>query len=114
MPTEIVEKPWGYEEIWAKTESYVGKKIFIKKGHRLSKQYHKEKEETVYVLSGNLRLQFQDHARLMIQGESCHIPPGTVHRFCADRNNVEVIEVSTPQLDDVVRIEDDYGRDGQH
>ena len=99
MPTEIVKKPWGYEEIWAKTESYVGKKI------------HREKEETVYVVSGNLRLQFEDHARLMIQGESCHIPPGTIHRFCADRNNVDLIEVSTPQLSDVVRIEDDYGRD---
>jgi mannose-6-phosphate isomerase len=112
MPTEIIEKPWGYEEIWAKTDSYVGKKIFIKKGHRLSKQYHEKKEETIYVVEGNLRLQFEEHAQLMIIGQSHHIPPGTIHRFCADRDNVTLIEVSTPELSDIVRLEDDYKRDG--
>ena len=106
----IVEKPWGYEEIWAETDSYVAKKIFIKKGHKLSKQYHKVKEETVYVLEGNLRLQLEEHARLMVLGESYHITPGTIHRFCADINDVALMEVSTPHLDDVVRLEDDYGR----
>jgi|TARA_R110000796_G_scaffold44505_6_gene108501 mannose-6-phosphate isomerase len=105
-----IEKPWGYEEIWAETDSYVAKKIFIKKGNRLSSQYHKIKEETIYVLEGNLRLQFEEHARLMILGETYHIKPGTIHRFCADRNDVTLMEVSTPHLDDVVRLEDDYGR----
>ncbi len=108
--TRTVEKPWGREEIWAETDSYVAKKNFIKKGHKLSKQYHKIKEETLYVVEGNLRLQFHEHARLMVVGESCHINPGTIHRFCADINDVVLIEVSTPHLHDVVRLEDDYGR----
>ena len=111
MPTEIIEKPWGYEEIWAKTENYVGKKIFIKKGRRLSKQYHKEKEGTIYVIEGNLRLQFEERAQIMILGESYHIPPGTIHGFCADRNNVVLIEVSSPELSDIVCLDDDYIRD---
>ena len=109
---QTIEKPWGYEEIWAKTDKYVGKKIFIKKGHRLSKQYHEIKTETIYVIEGNLTLEFEEEGsqRLMIPGNSHHIPPKTVHRFIASRSDVVLIEVSTVELDDITRIKDDYGR----
>lgn len=120
----IVIKPWGQELIWAHTEKYVGKILTIKKGHRLSRQFHNVKDETVMVLSGELILSIftgcvaddkdpvqglviKDHR--MSPGESLHIPPKTVHRMTAV-TDCEVLEVSTPELDDVVRVEDDYGR----
>jgi len=106
-----VEKPWGYEIIWAKTDDYVGKILFIKAGHRLSKQYHELKEETVYVISGILyNYGEDDRITKFYPGQSLHIVPGQVHRFAAGENSVELVEVSTPHLDDVVRLSDDYSR----
>lgn len=107
-----VQKPWGYELIWANTEHYVGKRITIYAGKRLSCQYHQFKEETIFVISGRMTLELQGAIDVpLIPGDSYHIEPGVIHRFCADQGeNVEVIEVSTPHLDDVVRMEDDYGR----
>tara|TARA_R100000700_G_C3166137_1_gene141243 strand:+ start:1037 stop:1393 length:357 start_codon:yes stop_codon:yes gene_type:complete len=106
-----VDKPWGYELHWAKTDKYVGKLLFIKAGHRLSKQYHEKKEETVFVLKGILyNYDKDDKITKFYSGDSLHVVPGQVHRFGANECNVELIEVSTPELDDVVRLEDDYDR----
>ncbi len=107
-----VKKPWGYEEIWAKTETYIGKVIFIEPGHRLSKQFHKRKEETVYVVRGTLlNYDKNDVVTIHSEGDSLHIKPNQVHRFGAkEDSSVMLIEVSTNYLDDVVRLEDDYGR----
>jgi len=107
-----IEKPWGYEVIWAQTESYIGKILYIESGHRLSKQYHQTKEETVYVIAGVLCNYDKDDNLIKIKkGESFHVRPHQIHRFGAGEGPVILVEVSTPQLDDVVRIEDDYGRD---
>ena len=107
-----IEKPWGYEIHWAQTDDYVGKLLFIKAGHRLSKQYHEIKEETLYVLKGILyNYDENDTPMQILPGESFHVKPGQIHRFGATYNNVEVIEVSTPHLDDVIRLEDDYSRE---
>lgn len=106
-----IQKPWGHEIIWAQTENYVGKVLFIKAGHRLSKQYHEQKEETVYVASGILyNYDENDKVSKFYPGESFHVSPGQIHRFGANESNVKIIEVSTPHLDDVVRLEDDYDR----
>tara|TARA_A200000159_G_scaffold164855_1_gene196796 strand:+ start:3601 stop:3990 length:390 start_codon:yes stop_codon:yes gene_type:complete len=117
------DKPWGYEQIWAKSSDkggYVAKVIFIKKGHRLSLQYHEKKEETILVISGTLFLDVgkefnhQDtegvEAIKLSEGEVFHIRPMRLHRFCAENTDVTLIEVSTHFLKDVVRVEDDYGR----
>jgi len=108
-----VEKPWGYEIIWARTPDYVGKMLFIRKGHKLSLQYHRQKEETIYVHSGEMLLTVEQDGALGVKtlrpGDEQHIPPGTRHRMEAV-SDCEVFEVSTPQLDDVVRLEDAYGR----
>lgn len=111
-----VEKPWGFEIIWAHTDRYVGKILHINAGHRLSYQFHREKEETIYVLSGSLRLHFalgdeEPQVRDLEQGSVFHVKPGTRHRFEAVEE-VELLEASTPELDDVVRLEDAYGRAG--
>jgi quercetin dioxygenase-like cupin family protein len=106
-----IEKPWGYELLWAKTDKYVGKLLFIKAGHRLSKQYHEVKEETIFVLKGVLYYSDETgEIKRFLSGDTIHIQPGQVHRFGANEANVELIEVSTPELDDVVRLEDDYCR----
>ena len=107
-----IEKPWGHEIVWAKTDSYVGKLLHIAAGHRLSKQYHMVKEETVYVLEGVL-YNYEDDGSItkVFPGEALHINVGQIHRFGANESNVEIIEVSTPYLEDVVRMEDDYGRE---
>ena len=111
-----IEKPWGYEIVWAKTDKYVGKLLFIKGGHRLSKQYHEKKEETIYVMTGHLILEIGSGKDMVTKhlerGDTYHIEPGVIHRFCApeDRDTVQLMEVSTPELDDVVRLEDDYNR----
>ena len=108
---ELVNKPWGHEKIWAQTESYVGKILFIKAGHRLSKQYHKVKEETILVLKGVLSVyDAEDNIASVYPGETFHVVPNQIHRFGATHSNVEVVEVSTNHLDDVVRLEDDYRR----
>jgi mannose-6-phosphate isomerase-like protein (cupin superfamily) len=111
-----VEKPWGYELIWAETKDYVGKILHVKKGHQLSLQYHNIKEETMYVAKGKMTLVFEadDGAMLNVllhEGEAHHIPTGRKHRIVATED-VDVFEVSTPHLNDVVRLEDGYGRTG--
>ena len=108
-----IDKPWGFEIIWAHTENYVGKLLHICAGHRLSKQYHVQKEETVYVTKGVL-YNYEDNGSIteIHPGNPFHVYPGQVHRFGAGDSDVEVIEVSTPQIHDVVRIEDDYKRTG--
>ena len=112
---KIVKKPWGYEKIWAISKSYAGKILHIDKGQRLSLQFHEKKEETIYVLEGNLLVVFGDSEDslkelVLNKGESMYIEPGLIHRFCATESSVKLIEVSTPELDDVVRLGDDYGR----
>ena len=109
----IVDKPWGHEEIWAETARYAGKFLIISAGEMLSRQYHEKKEETICVLEGELILEIGQNPpqRLLLQpGESYHVKPGTVHRFCAGATDVRLVEVSTPELDDVVRLEDQYAR----
>ena len=109
--TRIVPKPWGQEIIWAQTEDYVGKVLEIKYGHKLSRQYHEIKEETIYVVYGTLLLEIGEGEDLeSILSRIFHITPGLIHRFCAKYGDVQVMEVSTPHLDDVVRLEDDYKR----
>jgi len=104
-----VNKPWGYELWFAKTDKYVGKIIFVKKGNRLSLQYHKEKDETMYVLSGIAQVVLDQEYRRVVTGDIIHIPPLVKHRIEA-LTDITIIEVSTPEVEDVVRIEDDYGR----
>lgn len=110
-----VPKPWGYELIFAKTGRYVGKILHIDQGHSLSLQYHEMKEETLYVVRGELKLTIEhegDRRELALrEGEAFHIPPRMIHRMEAVRDT-DVAEVSTPELDDVVRLEDRYGRAG--
>lgn len=110
-----VEKPWGHELIWARTARYVGKVIHVRAGHALSLQYHDRKEETLLLWRGRLRFELRegDDARSweMAPGDRVHVRPGAVHRMTAIED-CDVFEVSTPELDDVVRIEDRYGREG--
>jgi mannose-6-phosphate isomerase len=111
-----VDKPWGHELIWVVTDRYVGKMIAISAGRRLSLQYHEQKDESIYVLTGRLRLHLEDEGGSMTvrelgPGDSARVPVGRRHRFEAV-DDVELIEVSTPELDDVVRVEDDFGREG--
>jgi mannose-6-phosphate isomerase len=111
-----VEKPWGHELVWAETERYAGKILVIEAGRRLSLQYHERKLESIFVLSGRLRLTIgRDDGTLDVeelgQGEARLIPVGRTHRYEAIER-VEIFEVSSPELDDVVRIEDDFGRRG--
>jgi mannose-6-phosphate isomerase len=116
LSTRRVEKPWGHELIWALTERYCGKSIVIETGRRLSLQYHEAKDESLFVVSGRLRLHLENAngemtTREMGPGEAAHVEVGRRHRFEAIER-VELIEVSTPELSDVVRIEDDFGREG--
>jgi mannose-6-phosphate isomerase-like protein (cupin superfamily) len=108
-----IEKPWGYELHWAKTDRYVGKVLHVKAGHALSLQYHNKKDETMYLYSGKMVLETEQEGQLvrweMTPGDSVHITPKTVHRITAIED-CDVLEASTPELDDVVRLEDRYGR----
>jgi mannose-6-phosphate isomerase len=108
-----VEKPWGYELIWAHAERYVGKILHVTRGHALSRQYHRRKDETIHLLSGSMRFEFDagDGPREVVlrPGDSMRIQPGTIHRMIA-LEDCDVLEASTPELDDVVRLEDRYGR----
>ena len=109
-----VNKPWGYEDRWAVTERYLGKILSIEPGKKLSRQYHNAKDETIYILYGTLSLEIgQDPVEEIIlkSADTYRIRPGLIHRFCAKYGDVDLIEVSTPELDDVVRIEDEYQRD---
>ena len=111
---KIVSKPWGYEIIWAQCEKFVGKVIYINKGHKLSRQYHKFKEESIFVQKGNLLVEIGSRQYkkkfYLDHGQSFHITPNTIHRFCAWKDDVMLFEVSTSELKDVVRLEDDYNR----
>jgi len=110
----IVKKPWGQEEIWAETPKYLGKILTIKSGHRLSRQYHEQKDETVRVLSGTVTIEVGakgENTWKYSEGSTFHVTPKTVHRFCAYDGDVQLIEVSTPEINDVVRLEDDYSRE---
>ena len=108
-----VEKPWGHEIIWARTAQYVGKILHIEPGHVLSLQYHNHKDESIYVLKGEIVLRIQrDDAlieRPLRQGEAFHIQPKLIHQFEAVVAS-DLLEASTPQIDDVVRLKDRYGR----
>jgi mannose-6-phosphate isomerase-like protein (cupin superfamily) len=110
-----VTKPWGYELIFAHTDRYVGKVLHIEKGHQLSRQYHKVKDETIFVSTGRLVLEVGPAGSVVTRtlgpGEGFRVRPGTIHRFVA-AETCDLLEVSTPELDDVVRLEDDYGREG--
>lgn len=112
----VVPKPWGEERVFAESSRYAGKFITIRSGESLSYQYHNRKEETVHVLDGTLGLEVeQDGQRRVLTlrpGTSFHISPGTKHRMFADGADCTVVEVSSPELDDVVRLEDRYGRQG--
>jgi len=114
-----VDKPWGYELHWAKTDRYVGKVIHVDAGHALSLQYHNQKDETIFLWSGRMLFEIAEGhegtaggpltQREMKPGESVHVTPKTVHRMTAI-TDCDIFEVSTPELQDVVRLEDRYGR----
>jgi mannose-6-phosphate isomerase len=117
FPVRRVEKPWGYELIWALTDLYCGKVLFVQAGASLSLQFHKEKDESWYVQSGRAKLELGDVGQGVLDeevigpGAAFHYVPGTVHRVTAIEDTT-ILEVSTPHLDDVVRLEDVYGREG--
>jgi mannose-6-phosphate isomerase len=113
-----VEKPWGYELWWARTERYVGKILHVRRGESLSLQYHNVKDETILLQSGRLLFetgtqgQEKELRRIeMKPGDVFHITPGTLHRMTGIED-CDILEVSTPELGDVVRLEDRYGRAG--
>ena len=112
-----LEKPWGHELIFAVTDRYAGKLLFVRAGESLSLQFHNVKDESWYVLAGRARLELGAPGERMLvsevvgPGASFHLPPGTVHRVSA-LEDTTILEVSTPELDDVVRLEDRYGRKG--
>jgi mannose-6-phosphate isomerase len=113
-----VEKPWGHELIYALTDRYCGKVLFVRAGHSLSLQYHEVKDESWYVQSGSATLELGtagDDAPLRTVtlgvGDALHFTPGTIHRVTAIED-ITILEVSTPELGDVVRLEDRYGREG--
>lgn len=112
----IVPKPWGSERIFAANGKYAGKLITIRAGETLSLQYHRMKEETIHVLSGTLGMETEEQGEPVLlalgPGETFHVSPGTRHRMFADGEDVLVVEVSSPELDDVVRLADRYGREG--
>lgn len=110
-----VPKPWGHETIWARSDRYVGKILHINAGHELSVQYHNKKDETVHLLSGEIVYRVKNGDMLedvqLKPGESFRIMPGTVHQMVAI-TDCDVLEVSTPEVDDIVRLSDKYGREG--
>ncbi len=109
------EKPWGHELIWAHTDRYVGKILHIKAGHALSVQYHNRKDETIHLLQGTMIYRIGDGADMQVvemrEGQSYRNVPGTIHQMEAV-TDCDVLEASTPDLDDVVRLSDRYGREG--
>jgi mannose-6-phosphate isomerase len=109
-----VEKPWGYELVYASTDRYLGKILFIRAGEQLSLQFHKEKDETIYVQSGRVEFEIGEPGKpvdneVVAPGRAFRLEPGTVHRMRALEDAI-LLEVSTPEADDVVRLEDRYGR----
>lgn len=116
MRSEIkkVDKPWGYELIFAHTERYAGKILHVDAGQALSLQYHREKDETLFLLKGEYELTIEEDGELVQhtvrEGEAFHVTPGTQHRMVGGPEGCDILEVSTPELEDVVRLEDRYGR----
>ncbi len=117
MNNYTVQKPWGHEIRFAQNEKYLGKILYIAKGHKLSRQYHTVKDETIMVYEGTLIMELgipgteSFQTKRLNYGDRYRVMPGVVHRFCApERHSVTLIEVSTPEIDDVVRLEDDYKR----
>lgn len=104
-----IDKPWGYELLFAKTKNYAGKILFIRQGEELSLQYHRKKEESIYVARGVVEVTLERKRSVMREGEALHIAPNTKHRIKA-LEDAELFEVSTPELQDVVRLQDRYGR----
>ncbi len=117
VPVKHVPKPWGHEIIWAHTDHYVGKILHVKAGEKLSVQYHNHKDETVYLLSGEMKYWVQLPGKDDLEdqslkaGDAFRITPGTIH-YIEAVTDVDVLEASTPHLDDVVRLKDKYGREG--
>jgi mannose-6-phosphate isomerase-like protein (cupin superfamily) len=114
MSSTIVDKPWGHELIWAHTDRYVGKILHVRAGEALSLQYHRVKDETIMVISGRIQLVYfaegePPRSRELSPREPFHVTPGMRHRMLALEDS-DVLEVSTPELEDVVRLEDRYGR----
>ena len=109
-----VDKPWGYELIFAHTDRYAGKILHVDPGQALSLQYHESKDETLFLLEGEYQLVVEEDGELVERtiraGDSYHVPAGTRHRMVAGPDGCDILEVSTPELDDVVRLEDRYGR----
>lgn len=116
MQLKRVPKPWGHEIWWAHTEKYVGKILFVKAGHKLSLQYHEKKDETVYLNKGSIVLLVEEDGemieRVLRPGDAYRIRPGVKHRMSALEDS-EILEASTPEVEDVVRLEDAYGREGK-
>ncbi len=108
-----VEKPWGYEIVYGLTDRYCGKLLFIREGEQLSLQFHREKDEVVYVQEGRIELEVEGQTEVVDAGRAFRFAPNTVHRWRA-LENTTILEVSTPELDDVVRLDDRYGRGGEH
>jgi quercetin dioxygenase-like cupin family protein len=110
-----VPKPWGYELIWSHTERYVGKVLHVNRGESLSRQYHEMKDETLYVIAGKVLLELQrgeERESITLDvGEAFHVTPQTIHRIEA-LEDADIVEVSTPEIHDVVRLDDRYGRAG--
>jgi mannose-6-phosphate isomerase len=110
-----IDKPWGHELLWACTDHYAGKILFVRAGESLSLQFHRKKDESWYVLDGRAEIELGAPGQMMLNSEvvapgaAFHFEPGTVHRVTA-LEDTRILEVSTPQLDDVVRLEDQYGR----
>jgi mannose-6-phosphate isomerase len=114
MAVSRVEKPWGYEIVYALTDRYCGKVLFIRKDEQLSLQFHRLKDEVIYVHEGRIELEIGDPGgpldiEVVGPGHAFRIEPGTVHRWRALADTV-VLEVSTPEIDDIVRLDDRYGR----
>lgn len=117
MDEYTIQKPWGHEIRFAETEKYLGKILYIARGHKLSRQYHEIKDETIMVYHGTLTLELgmpgtkSFETKTLRYGQRFRVLPGVIHRFIAsDEGPVTLIEVSTPEIDDVVRLEDDYKR----
>jgi mannose-6-phosphate isomerase-like protein (cupin superfamily) len=109
-----IDKPWGHELVLAHTDRYAGKILHVEPGEALSLQYHEAKDETLYLLNGDCELVVEEDgllvSRLLAEGEAYRLPPRTRHRLIAGTRGCDLIEISTPELDDVVRLEDRYGR----
>jgi mannose-6-phosphate isomerase len=116
-PTKV-DKPWGYEIIWALTDDYCGKILFVKAGESISLQFHRKKDESWFIQSGRARLDMAHPGEKLPQSEvvgsgtAFRIRPGTVHRVTAVEDTT-IVEVSTPYLEDIVRLDDQYGRSGK-